>query len=301
MIQCALVHAWYSLAFAMLDGARVSPSGVRVGRAIALVQATVGAASVWLPSCRFEHYVLFGGANVTPPLMTLWCTITWLSARHGLLRAWARAPLHPHPLVCGFICGFVMWAGNSAILVGRSGGLVYWAHSLFRRAGLDVAENTVEEMAIFHVFGLAGNECLFRAFLWMAEHEGRWGAVDGWLRRPALDDPARDEPSCALTEATRQPGDDRAASKAWVRCVTRVRNARAADKHPQANPHLDGVSKAKLWSFEAQERRKRLRETTGELDEEDAPDQSESAKRKRLENERKREEENSAMDCDPEI
>ena len=76
-----------------------------------------------------------------------------------------------------------MWAGNSAILVGRSGGLVYWAHSLFRRAGLDVAENTVEEMAIFHVFGLAGNECLFRAFLWMAEHEGRWGAVDGWLDR----------------------------------------------------------------------------------------------------------------------
>ena len=54
------------------------------------------------------------------------------------------------------------------------------------------------------------------------------GAVDGWLRRPALDGPARDEPSCALTEATRQPGDDRAASKAWVRCVTRVRNARAA-------------------------------------------------------------------------
>ena len=50
-------------------------------------------------------------------------------------------------------------------------------------AGLDVAENTVEEMAIFHVFGLAGNECLFRAFLWMAEHEGRWGAVDGWLDR----------------------------------------------------------------------------------------------------------------------
>ena len=192
MIQCALVHAWYSLAFAMLDGARASPSGVRVGRAVALAQATVGAASVWLPSCRFEHYVLFGGANVTPPLMTLWCTITWLSARHGLLRAWARAPLQPHPLVCGFICGFVMWAGNSAILVGRSGGLVYWAHSLFRRAGLDVAENTVEEMAIFHVFGLAGNECLFRAFLWMAEHEGRWGAVDGWLDR-ALAAPTKRE------------------------------------------------------------------------------------------------------------
>ena len=147
---------------------------------------------MWLPSCRFEHYVLFGGANVTPPLMTLWCTITWLSARHRLLRAWARAPLKPHPLVCGFICGFVMWAGNSAILVGRSGGLVYWAHSLFRRAGLDVAENTVEEMAIFHVFGLAGNECLFRAFLWMAEHEGRWGAVDGWLDR-ALAAPTKRE------------------------------------------------------------------------------------------------------------
>ena len=58
--------------------------------------------------------------------------------------------------------------------------------------GLDVAENTVEEMAIFHVFGLVGNECLFRAFLWAAEHEGRWGAVDGWLDR-ALAAPAKRE------------------------------------------------------------------------------------------------------------
>ena len=47
-------------------------------------------------------------------------------------------------------------------------------------------------MAIFHVFGLAGNECLFRAFLWMAEHEGRWGAVDGWLDR-ALAAPTKRE------------------------------------------------------------------------------------------------------------
>ena len=33
---------------------------------------------------------------------------------------------------------------------------------------------------------------LFRAFLWMAEHEGRWGAVDGWLDR-ALAAPAKRE------------------------------------------------------------------------------------------------------------
>jgi len=81
----------------------------------------------------------------------------------------------------------------------------------------------------------------------------------------------------------------------------RVRNARAATNHPQANPHLKGGPKAQLGSFEAQERHKRLRETTGVLDEEDVADQSEPAKRKRLENERKREELNSAMDCDPEI
>ena len=61
------------------------------------------------------------------------------------------------------------------------------------------------------------------------------------------------------------------------------------------------MSKAKLWSFEAQERRKRLRETTGVLEEEDAPDQSESAKRKRLEQERNKEALAQAMDCDPEV
>ena len=81
----------------------------------------------------------------------------------------------------------------------------------------------------------------------------------------------------------------------------RVRNARAADKHALANPHLAGVTKAKLWSFEAQERRKRLRETTGELEEEENAEQSESAKRKRFENDRHRETLQSTMDCDPEV
>jgi hypothetical protein len=86
-----------------------------------------------------------------------------------------------------------------------------------------------------------------------------------------------------------------------VGLALRVRNARAASKHPDAHPHLSGVPRAQLGSFEAQERHKRLRETTGVLDEEDLADQSEPAKRKRLENERKREELNSAMECDPEI
>ena len=76
--------------------------------------------------------------------------------------------------------GLVFWFGNSGLLMGAETGLTHWTHAaleaLCRAAGLlpegaRLWQGAFEEMACFHLFGLLGNEMLFRVYRWLAAAE----------------------------------------------------------------------------------------------------------------------------------
>ena len=128
-------------------------------------------------TCLQDEYVLWGGVNIMPPLLSQWAVVVRLVVRHGLHRSGWRVPGRrlPHPLLLAALSGGFYWLGNSAILFGRRVGLPLW---LRRAAGLPAtAENAFEEMATFHLFGLMGNELLWRGYEWVAVQEVQADAV----------------------------------------------------------------------------------------------------------------------------
>lgn len=50
-----------------------------------------------LTACTFEEYVLFGGSNISPPLVALWALILWLYGQHS--------KRSPSPLLLGAVSG----------------------------------------------------------------------------------------------------------------------------------------------------------------------------------------------------
>jgi len=135
---------------------------------LALVHALLFAGVCAVPrACQQHEYVLWGGVHIMPPLLTQWMAICVLCVRHRLhLRPGAR-----HALCVAALSGVWFWLGNSAIIFGRDRGLPRWIRSFVEHVfALKQPIPSVywEEMAVFHVFGVAGNEWLFRGYEWIA-------------------------------------------------------------------------------------------------------------------------------------
>lgn len=153
--------------------------------------------------------------------MSQWAVSTRLTIARGLHKHGWRQPgsLLPHPLLVGALSGFFFWIGNTGIILGRHVGLARWlrdALGALAGGGQPLWEEAWEEMATFHLFGLIGNDMLWRSYEWVALSEVRAEAASARL---AVDCMAhvglgRDTPrSPILTAASSNDSDsDREAS-----------------------------------------------------------------------------------------
>lgn len=173
--QALLVATAWLMARAMLRAAgEIAPSTHRwLGRLALMHGAFFGLVTLLPATCRFEQYVLFGGANLTPPLMTLFGVVVTLVRRHSL--RW------PHPLCLMCAVGLPFWIGNAGVLCGRQAGPTHWIRLALPRLldGEDAEWLNWDEMATFHVFGCLGNELLWRAFAKLAAAERDAAAARG--------------------------------------------------------------------------------------------------------------------------
>jgi len=181
LVQAALVVVAWLMVRATLDAVGVLTT--RMARVLGLIALSHGSAFALITmrsaTCAFDEYVLFGGANLSPPLLSLFVILIMLVRRHQLPPS--------HPIFLGVAAALPFWVGNAGILCGRRSGPAAWLHRVVP------AWWHWEEMATFHVCGLVGNDMLWRAFLWMATSEGTSidgrgrGVCSGWLARLLAD------------------------------------------------------------------------------------------------------------------
>ena len=109
------------------------------------------------------------------PQLSQWFVASSLAFRHGLHRRGTPGSRLPHPLCLGVVAGAFFWAGNSGIILGRNDGLARWLRDFISAIlpGENLWEEAWEEMATFHLFGLLGNDLLWRSYEWIAAQEVR--------------------------------------------------------------------------------------------------------------------------------
>ena len=176
--QVALIYFAYLTMFTLVRIGNLSPLVTRHERLLSRLAAVhviaFGLVCAHPSACDQKEYVLWGGINIMPPLLSQWLAFASLVRRHRLHKAGPSL----HPLYGAVLSGIWFWIGNSQIFVGRECGLALWMRSLAGhlagRASPFPSEYW-EEMAIFHLFGLVGNDLLFRAYEWIALQEA---AVD---------------------------------------------------------------------------------------------------------------------------
>ncbi|KAL1521149.1 hypothetical protein AB1Y20_022703 [Prymnesium parvum] len=166
--QAAVIFFHWNVTLDLL--AAVSSRELPWLRRFSIVHSLLFAAVVALGECRFEHYVLFGGSNITFPMAPAWILLCYLCYSFKLFRRSdgrgdARKAAALHPICCGALAGFVFWVGNAGILLGRDAGPAAGIRCLLSSlVGRELPPRAWEEMATFHVFGLAGNALLFHCY-----------------------------------------------------------------------------------------------------------------------------------------
>jgi len=158
----------------------------RIGLAHALAFGIVCLSPQW---CLQHEYVLWGGLNILFPLLSQWLVIVFVALRHGMHRTgWTvEGSRLPHPLLLAAISGSVFWVGNTGIILGRHAGLARWIrHAIGALVPITESE-AWEEMATFHIFGLLGNDLLWRGYEWVAVTEVR---IEAAARRAAAPEAA---------------------------------------------------------------------------------------------------------------
>ena len=178
--QAALLYFSYLICLTLVRIGGLCPPITRHERTlarVALFHAVVFGLICLLPSaCQQHEYVLWGGANIMPPFLSQWYIITTLNQRHALHKEGG----HPqnacggryHPVHIATLSGIFFWVGNSGIIVGRDGGVAKWMRDgISYLLGYTIAREGWEEMATFHLFGMFGNDWLFRFYEWVALKE----------------------------------------------------------------------------------------------------------------------------------
>lgn len=122
--QVALIYFAYLTMFTLVRIGNLSEWVTRHELALsrlALAHVLAFGAVCAIPwACEQKEYVLWGGVNIMPPLLTQWVAFCALVRRHALQR-W-RGSLHGgriHPIYGAALSGIWFWIGNSQIFVGR--------------------------------------------------------------------------------------------------------------------------------------------------------------------------------------
>jgi len=180
---CLVVVSWLTVRAMLRALGWLTPRASQGLWCLAIAHGLVFALITSRPAtCAFQDYVLFGGANLSPPLLSLFVLLISVAHKHKLPAS--------HPLCQAIVAAVPFWVGNAGILLGRSAGPAAWLNCILPTWW------QWEEMATFHVFGGIGNELLWRAFAWMAEAEAtamrqvhaNVMPPDSWLER-ALGEP----------------------------------------------------------------------------------------------------------------
>jgi len=129
-----------------------------------------GLVCLWPTTCSQAGYVMWGGLNIMPSLLTQWVVVCSIVKKFQLHR---QTPLHP-VWIAG-ISGFVFWLGNMQMVVGKDAYVAAWMRAatewLLGLPAKSIPGSYWEEMAIFHLFGIWGNHILYGAYEWVALQE----------------------------------------------------------------------------------------------------------------------------------
>jgi hypothetical protein len=143
LCQALLIYVAYLVALTIIRIGGVWPAVARhepLLLRLALVHAAIfGLVCLWPGLCAQRDYVLWGGVNIMPPLLTQWGAIVTLVLRHRLHRSLESLAvprrdgtvafglwLPRHALFGAAASGIWFWLGNSAIFLGRHQGLALW-------------------------------------------------------------------------------------------------------------------------------------------------------------------------------
>jgi len=141
--QALLIYVAYLVALTIVRIGAVWPVVVQheaILTRLALAHALLFGTVCLLPDlCEQQDYVLWGGLNIMPPLITQWAAIVTLVFRHRLqmsLQSLGGARQDStvafgvhfprHALFGAAASGLWFWLGNSAIIVGRHHGIALW-------------------------------------------------------------------------------------------------------------------------------------------------------------------------------
>ena len=80
-----------------------------------------GLVCLWPTTCSQADYVMWGGLNIMPSLLTQWVVVCSIVKKFQLHR---QTPLHP-VWIAG-ISGFVFWLGNMQMVVGKDAYVAAW-------------------------------------------------------------------------------------------------------------------------------------------------------------------------------
>ncbi|GMH70213.1 hypothetical protein TL16_g05352 [Triparma laevis f. inornata] len=186
--EAILLVLFWNLAFRLLEVSRCLPSVLsKYKKAFRMFTFLHGISFslLCIYDCNFNNFVLFGASNIVLPLTSCWISLIvvmctyWphltrdAGERIKKYRATGSARLiRVHPIVLGVISGSAYWVGNTGIYFGKDVLLTLWTRNVLSfLIGRNVSSNEWEEMALFHMGTLIGNEMLFRCWIWVAAAE----------------------------------------------------------------------------------------------------------------------------------
>lgn len=220
--EAILLVLFWNLAFRLLEVSRCLPSVLsKYKKAFRMFTFLHGISFslLCIYDCNFNNFVLFGASNIVLPLTSCWVSLIVVTCtywphltrdageRIKKYRATGSARLiRVHPIVLGVISGSAYWVGNTGIYFGKDVLLTLWTRNVLSfLIGRNVSSNEWEEMALFHMGTLIGNEMLFRCWIWVAaaeaeakdEREKDWKENEekprAWLRDVILNNKTKKE------------------------------------------------------------------------------------------------------------
>ena len=195
--EAVLLFLFWKLAFSMLEASDTLPGFLARNKKAFMFLASLHGLSLSLIcvyDCDFNNFVLYGASNIVAPLTSCWITLIiimrkfWPHLKQGAEKSIKKYRptgsarlIRTHPIVLGVLSGSAYWIGNTGIYFGKERLLTLWTRNLLSFIlQRTVTSNEWEEMALFHLGTLVGNEMLFRCWIWVAAAEAQVKDEEGW-------------------------------------------------------------------------------------------------------------------------
>ncbi|GMH86629.1 hypothetical protein TrVE_jg10691 [Triparma verrucosa] len=204
--EAVLLFLFWKLAFSLLEASgTLHPFFARHKKTFMLLFFLHGLSFslITMYDCDFENYVLYGASNIVLPLTSAWVSLIVITYTYWphltreaerTIKAYRPAGsarlFNTHPLILGVLSGSAYWVGNTGIYFGKDVLLTLWTrNALSFFIGRAVSSNEWEEMALFHLGTLVGNEMLFRCWVWVAAAEAQAKQSEGKSERDNKNEP----------------------------------------------------------------------------------------------------------------